>query len=62
MIPITLFYDSRRIELNGSNPMLMIAYGNKSIINLVYLYTYMYMLKVVMEYPCTLAMMKHCFH
>ena len=37
MIPITLFYDSRRIELNGSNPMLMIAYGNKSIINLIYL-------------------------
>ncbi|XP_011406687.2 PREDICTED: prolyl endopeptidase-like isoform X2 [Amphimedon queenslandica] len=27
MIPITLFYDSKRIELNGSNPMLMIAYG-----------------------------------
>ena len=32
MIPITLFYDSGRIELNGSNPILVIAYGN-SIIN-----------------------------
>ena len=31
MIPITLFYDSEKIKMNGSDPILISAYGNHGI-------------------------------